>query len=1060
VKPLRQQLLIRFLPLSVLPLLIISVIFLFLTLQNFKTESKQKLISSIRGIELEIEIVLEELLENAVAITTNQDFKRALLKQDTVTLRGYLERSTLQPGLDIARLMGPKRKIIVEANNPLSHNHEKLPETSLYKEAFSGRIATGIERTETGIGLVTLLPFYHQKRLLAVLELVHLMDYEFLSRLKDQSSLEITLYDNARLQATTFSNPSFLNSVDFINMKNHKNRETDLSSVRLNLGGIPFYGISKPILSGDLRIGTLIMAYSIQEASDKLSWALLLGGGSILGLMALVFIACKRIASKITLPLEQLSLSASGIAEGDMSKRVSVDSSNEVGLLGSSFNRMAETIEYQMEKLNLQQSDLEEKVRQRTDMLHQSNTALASEIDKRKSREIDLQLAKDTLEKRVLERTALLEDEIVRRKKGEEVLALSENRFRTIFRLSNDPILLIDMDNGKIIDFNQKAYTDLGYTYDEFKGLNIWDFKVIPKEAVKQNMEHLRKQRHETFETQHRTKEGSIRDILVSTRVMVLEKKEVLLSVYHDITTMKKTEASLRLSSKVFEVASEAILITDADQKIISANPAFESITGYSTREIIGKTPRMFKSVKHDKVFFEQMWKKINTTGLWQGEIWDKKKNGGIYPKWTSITAVKDKEGNTVQYISLFTDITDWKKIEKKLLQIQKVQSIGQIAGGVAHEFNNLLTPIIGYVDIIRKKTQELPEVQEHLITVQKAALRASMLTNDLLAYSRKAPVDLQSQSLLLITDEVLSLLRQTIDRRIKLTLESENDLCPVLMDTGQIHQVVMNLCLNARDALKELLDEDNGSRPFIRIKIKNVHLNKAFCKSHPGTKTGDSLCLSVSDNGSGIDENILPQIYDPFFTTKDVGQGTGLGLSSSYGIIKGHQGWIGVTTQPGKGSTFEIYLPCSKHLIAKPARGKTSPEDRHGTETILLVDDDEQIRDLGKIILEDRGYKVLLAEGGNQALEIFGENHGAISAVVLDLTMPHISGWDVFRRLRRSHPALKVIICSGHDISGQINDMKDLEPFQVLQKPYPPSELGRVVQETLDQGRGMVANT
>ncbi|MFQ5597121.1 MAG: response regulator [Nitrospiria bacterium] len=392
-------------------------------------------------------------------------------------------------------------------------------------------------------------------------------------------------------------------------------------------------------------------------------------------------------------------------------------------------------------------------------------------------------------------------------------------------------------------------------------------------------------------------------------------------------------------------------------------------------------------------------------------------------------------------------------RLEAQLRQTQKLETVGQLAGGVAHEYNNLLTPIIGHVDILLRQTSNQPKLQASLLTVKKAAWRSAGLTKSLLSFGRQNPMALQPQCLSVLAGEAHHLLRQTIDRQIEINLESPVELWPVFIDADQIHQVIMNLCVNARDALKGSMDKRSGFQPLIRIKLENVHVDETYCKAHPEATTGEFVCLSVTDNGEGIDEATLPHLFEPFFTTKEVGRGTGLGLASSYGVVKRHNGWISVKTAEGGGSTFDVYLPRTQRPMVTTAQGLTDQAKIGGTATIMIVDDDELVRDLGRTILERCGYTVLLAEEGKQALEIFKREDGRIELVILDITMPRESGWEVIRRLRALDPALKVIISTGHDISGQTEDLGDLGPYTVLSKPFTPREMAQMIRDLLHPG-------
>ncbi|MFQ5598011.1 MAG: PAS domain S-box protein [Nitrospiria bacterium] len=522
-------------------------------------------------------------------------------------------------------------------------------------------------------------------------------------------------------------------------------------------------------------------------------------------------------------------------------------------------------------------------------------------------------------------------NDITERKRGEEILRESEARFRTIFEQSSDSILLVDIENGRIVAFNEKAHRNLGYTRGEFAGLKMDDLETHDSEQkIHGRIKNLKCNGSDTFLSRHRTKKGSVRDIQV-------------------------TISQITLSGKKY-------------------------------------------------------------------------------------------------FLVICRDITERKQLEDQLLQTQKLKSVGQLAGGIAHEFNNLLTPIIGHLESALAQSADRPKMKETLLPAEKAARRAAALTKELLAFSRQNPLDLQNQDLSAIAEEAVHLLRQTINRRIEMTIESQESLRPVLIDADQIHQVIMNLCINARDALLEGLDEGRDGQPAIRIKIANLHLDEAFSQRHPGASAGDYVCLSVSDNGPGIDEATQQHLFEPFFTTKEVGRGTGLGLASSYGIVKNHKGWIDMKSTKGQGATFEIYLPRSEQPLAQTPRPLADHAETGGSETILFVDDDELIRGMAQTALEMRGYKVLLAESGDRTLEIFREKHAEIQLVILDLTMPRQSGWEVLRRLRSLAPALKVILSSGHDISGQAKDPKDLEAVAMLPKPYTPRDLVKKVRDILDR--------
>jgi len=520
-------------------------------------------------------------------------------------------------------------------------------------------------------------------------------------------------------------------------------------------------------------------------------------------------------------------------------------------------------------------------------------------------------------------------------------------------------------------------------------------------------------------------------------------------------------EKELRLSAIVMKHTTEGIMVSDEEGNIQTINTAFTKITGYTRDDIIGKNMKTLYSEKSSPNLYERIWAELQQNGFFQGEISAQRKGGASYLEWLNISAFKDETEKTLQYVAIFSDITKQRKMEKHLLEAQKLESIAQLAGGVAHEFNNLLTPIIGYVDILKGQTLEQPRVQDILSIIQKAAQHAAGLTKNLLSFSRQVPPALRLKSLKDLTLEIEPLLRQTIDQRIKITIASSDNLWPVLIDADQIHQVIVNLCMNARDSIIGPKIERSDFHPLIQIKLTNAYLDQKFCESHADAMTGDFVCLSVTDNGLGIDASVLPHLFEPFFTTKDAGQGTGLGLASSHGIVGRHKGWIGVQTNRGIGTTFEVYLPRFKRIVP----GRVIQKDKDQTPvpdpamTIMIVDDDELVRSLGKEVLENKGYRVLTARDGDQAMEIFKQETGNIEIVILDLTMPRQSGWEVLTNLRLLDPKLKAIISTGHTHPEKSRETKRMQPFTVLPKPFRPSDMEKAVRKVLKTGERQEPN-
>ena len=384
-------------------------------------------------------------------------------------------------------------------------------------------------------------------------------------------------------------------------------------------------------------------------------------------------------------------------------------------------------------------------------------------------------------------------------------------------------------------------------------------------------------------------------------------------------------------------------------------------------------------------------------------------------------------------------DITKSKHLEEQLRQSQKMDAIGQLSGGVAHDFNNLLTGIIGNLSLAEMKAPT--EIQDYLKNAKKATDRAGELVKHLLAFSRKSQVELKPVDLNRMVKETFQLARQAIDRRIEMKIQIFEECLYILADEAQVNSMIMNLLLNARDAIDEMRDGERTGDTFVITVCTRIQTRDSYA------------VVRVSDNGIGMDSETQERIFEPFFTTKEVGKGSGLGLTTVYGIVKKHDGRIEIDSERGKGTTFRIYLP----IVTKQdsEEEEESGEIPGGTETILLVDDEEMIRDLGKNILEQWGYTVLLASDGQEGLNAFLQNQARIDLVILDLSMPKMSGREVLTQIRSVSPEAKVAISSGYSPEGiEKEELERRGATGFLSKPYMLFEMLRTVRNLLDESR------
>ena len=415
---------------------------------------------------------------------------------------------------------------------------------------------------------------------------------------------------------------------------------------------------------------------------------------------------------------------------------------------------------------------------------------------------------------------------------------------------------------------------------------------------------------------------------------------------------------------------------------------------------------------------------------------------------WTYV--VRDLDGRITHYKGIVEDVTDWKRAEEErdqlqeqFLQAQKMESVGRLAGGVAHDFNNLLTTIIGNADLLMMDTGKDDPRRPMMEEIKKAGTRASNLTRQLLAFSRKQILQPEVTDLNEVVRDMEKMLRRIISEDIELRTDLAPDLGEVMADVGQVEQVIMNLCVNAKDAMP------GGGK--LTIETGNVELDEAYAMTHMAVTPGPHVMLAVSDTGIGMPQDVKLQIFDPFFTTKEKGKGTGLGLSTVYGIVKQSNGSIWVYSEPGKGTTFKIYLPL--HEGTYPARKELTRDEGtlHGSETILLVEDDEMVGNTALKALESYGYAVLYAPDGQDALRILREYEGAIHLMLTDVVMPGMSGGDLAAQARADKPDLKVLFMSGYTDNDIVHKGLLDKGIAFLQKPFTPDRLARKVREVLE---------
>lgn len=512
----------------------------------------------------------------------------------------------------------------------------------------------------------------------------------------------------------------------------------------------------------------------------------------------------------------------------------------------------------------------------------------------------------------------------------------------------------------------------------------------------------------------------------------------------NDITERKRAEAGMRLQSAALQAAANAIVITDRNGTIEWVNPAFTALTGYSAEEARGRNPReLVKSTVHDQAFFHKLWSTILNGEVWRGQMMNRRKDGSLYPEGQTITPVKDAAGVVTHFIAIKRDLTEQRKLEEQLQHAQKMESIGTLAGGIAHDFNNILSAIIGYGQFSLLKMPEDHQLRHNIESILEAADRATRLTKELLMFSRKQPINRRPVDLNQVVAKVEKFLRKVIGEDIAYNTLIHEEQIVVFADDHQLEQVLMNLATNARDAMPK-----GGT---LTVATEKIMMGNELLSATGYPTAGAYALMTVSDTGVGMDETTRQRIFEPFFTTKDIGKGTGLGLAVTYGIVKQHDGFISVYSEPGVGTTFRIYLPLihSDLVEEQPTLSEESPVG--GSETILLAEDDEQLRVLTNELLTEFGYRVIEAVDGEDAVKKYLENSTTIDLILSDLIMPKMNGKDAVNEIRKVSPGIRVIFSSGYAPDTIQEKLSLTDGGHLIVKPVSPKELLSKVRSVLD---------
>ncbi|MFX1297120.1 MAG: PAS domain S-box protein [Promethearchaeota archaeon] len=632
-----------------------------------------------------------------------------------------------------------------------------------------------------------------------------------------------------------------------------------------------------------------------------------------------------------------------------------------------------------------------------------------------------------------------------------QILIEKEKKYRAIFENTGTAIAIYN-DNHKILMVNTKFEELTGFSKEEIEGKKSW------KEfAHKDEMERLLKINEKrkidpnsvsrSYEFKFVDKYENIKDIYIT--VDRIPTTNLCVASLLDITDRKNTEKKLaeehHLLRTLIDILPEFIYVKDKDSKFIIGNRGVVNFMGAkSLEDLIDKTDFDF----YPKEIADQYYSDEQEIIRCGKPIIDKEEPS-IMPngekRWISTTKVPliNNHGEIVGIVGLGHDITSHKNLEQQLQQAQKMEAIGRLTGGIAHDFNNMLTVIIGLSDYLLLHYKDDKSLVSQIINIREAGNKAASLTHQLLAFSRRQILQPKIINLNAIILDIEKMLRRTFGEDIQLELNLDKELENVKLDVSQIEQVIMNIVINAKDAMP------NGGK--LTIETKNSYLDEEYAHDHVSVKTGHYVLLSISDTGIGMNKNIQEHIFEPFFTTKGEGKGSGLGLSTVYGIVKQSEGNIWVYSEPNKGTVFKIYFPRVQKKVESVKTRKDSKISYNGTETILLVEDEDIVRNMVSSILTNFGYIVIEAKNGEDALRYFQKNSKqVINLIVTDVVMPHLSGALLIKKLRKNNN-IKVLFMSGYTVNSIIHHgISDKEtPF--LQKPFTMYNLVKKVREVLD---------
>jgi PAS domain S-box-containing protein len=647
-----------------------------------------------------------------------------------------------------------------------------------------------------------------------------------------------------------------------------------------------------------------------------------------------------------------------------------------------------------------------------------------------------------------IDRVVVVARDVTASREAEEALRTSEERYRLLFEKNPMPMYVFDRQTLQFLDVNSATLRQYGYTRDEFLTMTALDIRP-PAEAdrLRRVVADLPRELYHAGSWRHRRKDGSLLDVQIAGHPLRVAGRDAELILAQDVTLSRRAEAALRENADILRAVVDdsplAIISVDSELEVTRWNPAAERLLGWKAEEMLGQS--FLRVVPEARLEEHHALQDIVLSGKPVTSVATQRhrKDGSLLDVSVSVGALHDAQGEVNGFMVIVADVTEHKRLEEQLRQAQKMEAVGQFAGGVAHDFNNLLTVVTSYSGLMLGELPADDPMREEIQEIAEAADRGASLTRQLLAFSRQQVMQPQVLDLNGIVTGAQKLLRRVIPADIDLVTELDSALGHIHADPGQLEQVLMNLAVNARDAMPE-----GGT---IRIDTANVEFDEETASRHGGVAPGHYVMLSMSDTGTGMTAEQQARIFEPFFTTKEQGKGTGLGLSTVYGIVKQSGGFVWVQSEAGQGTLFRVVLP----RVDAPTERRTFAEAgatiARGSATILLAEDESSVRAVARRILERAGYVVLEASNGSEALRLLSLHGATIDLLLTDMVMPNMSGRELATRFRDACPRARVVFMSGYTQDEGLRQSVYEPGSMFIQKPFTPHTLTLKVREALE---------